>query len=308
MRFRTLALVAATLLTLSACSSEPEEGSGAQSGAGEQGSAPSENTDAPHTDQSEPTNYSYVALGDSYAAMGSNQEPTTGPGPCVRSADNYPGRLLEAENIEGIDSTCSGAETEHVTGPWAVGGETIPPQVEALSRDTTLVTLSIGGNDISFGGIVDCFVDAFRASTPTDCASALRQTVDGDLVALPGKLDAVHRDIAGRAPDARVIVTGYVPLVTATGACSDVPTMSLADRRWIVDLTGRLNRTVEQAAQRAGASFVLPSDANSHTGCAPAPERWVDFFGTETQSYPMHPTPVGQEAMASAVEAELEAG
>ena len=54
-----------------------------------------------------------------------------------------------------------------------------------------------------------------------------------------------------------------------------------------------------------GVSFwkksVLPADAAAHSACAEPGERWADIIGTETDAYPMHPTPVGQRAMADAV-------
>lgn len=58
-------------------------------------------------------------------------------------------------------------------------------------------------------------------------------------------------------------------------------------------------------AERAGAQYVLPAGVEEHTGCAPVDKRWVDFFDSETDAYPMHPTPLGQEAMAEAVTEQL---
>lgn len=294
LRFAPVAIVAATVLA--ACTNSPEDS------AGQESTAP---TTAPTTSATPKHNF-YVALGDSYAAMGSTDAPTDGPAPCVRSADNYPAGVLADARVTGTDVTCSGAQTEHLLGPWEIGGEVIAPQVEALTPETTLVTVSIGGNDINFGAIVDCFVADLSAGRPTTCGSRLGDTIDARLAGLPTELDAVHAAIAERSPDADVIATGYVPLVAASGPCADVPTISAEDRAWVVDLTDRLNAEVEAAADRAGADYVLPPQSEEHTGCAQPDQRWVDFFGTETGSYPMHPTAAGQQAMAAAVLGRLD--
>src|SRR5690625_7324162 len=59
---------------------------------------------APETTQEqadEPTIYrQYVALGDSYAAMGSRDAQVTGPAECFRSGDNYPAVLAGDDRIK----------------------------------------------------------------------------------------------------------------------------------------------------------------------------------------------------------------
>lgn len=72
--------------------------------------------------------------------LGSTSAPTSGPSACLRSADNYPAGVLADDRVTGIDVTCSGARTEHVLAPREAGEEVIPPQVEVLNADTTLVT------------------------------------------------------------------------------------------------------------------------------------------------------------------------
>ena len=110
----------------------------------------------------------------------------------------------------------------------------------------------------------------------------------------------IHTLIAETSPGARVIVTGYLPLVAA-GECPQLATIPEEHRAWAVSLTDRINDVVREAAERHGAEFVLPADAAAHSACAEPGERWADIIGTETDAYPMHPTPVGQRAMADAV-------
>lgn len=102
----------------------------------------------------------YVALGDSFAAMGSASADTTGPVECYRSIDNYPSLVLSDPLIgSGTDATCSSAQTADV----------LATQIDTLTPDTDLVTLSIGGNDIHFGDIATCFADMMRGSEGVCC-------------------------------------------------------------------------------------------------------------------------------------------
>nr|WP_258545121.1 hypothetical protein [Micromonospora provocatoris] len=54
--------------------------------------------------------------------------------------------------------SCSGATTEDILyGGDGALGIALPPQVNAVTSATALVTVQIGGNDIGFSGIIsDC--------------------------------------------------------------------------------------------------------------------------------------------------------
>lgn len=282
----TTALLAG--LALTACSAEPES---------------AEDT-AAATPEPDPVQ-TYLALGDSYAALGSRESPITGPEVCQRSADNYPSYLLQDSQVEGQDVSCSGAVSEDVLEPWATDTEEIPAQIDALAEDTDVVTLSAGGNDIGFGLIVGCFVEAIESNQTSDCGTLLQESTDAQFAELPAQLDGVYEAIDDRAPDARVIATGYMPLLAPGDECMEIAAISPADREWIISLTDELNQQVRDAAERHGGTAVLPAGVENHTGCAEPAERWVDLFGFATDAYPMHPTSAGQKAMADTVLAEL---
>lgn len=180
-----------------------------------------------------------------------------------------------------------------------------PPQFDALTPDTDLVTLSIGGNDIGFGAIAGCVAQTPRVATGAPCRDRLEQPVTDALNALPASLDTVYAGIADRSASARVVTTAYMPLVPDHGGCDFVSDMSPGDVTWIRHVTERVNLIVADAAERAGATVAEPDDADQHHACAPASERYTDFAGTETGSHPMHPTAAGQRAMAGAVHAAL---
>jgi len=193
--------------------------------------------------------------------------------------------------LAGEDASCSGTVTADIA-----------TQVAALTPDTDLVTLSIGGNDIRFGDIAACF---HRALTePVDCPALLDAPVHHLLSTLPAELDGVYDTIGALSSDARIIATGYLPLL-ADGECPELAAVPEEHRAWALDVTSEINAVVREAAERHGAGFVLPADAESHSVCAEPGQRWTDVTGELTDAYPMHPTPAGQRAMAEAVLAVL---
>lgn len=306
---RTTALAAAgafaAAVALGACGAGEDISGDADPQASQSGDAPAADEQPVHTYDH------YVALGDSYAAVGGRDAGFSGPKFCQRSGDNYPSLLLQSDHVSGgEDATCQGAQVPHLLSPRQThsgdpGSAQIPAQLDTLTEDTDLVTLSIGGNDIDFGGIVACYGRSMVNQVASQCGAELDTATGDALVDLPSALDSVYEGIADRAPQARIIATGYVPLLGEHDSCTQIGAISPEDREWAADTIDALNDVIEDAAQRHGADFVLPAHADEHTACADADERWVDFSGQETNSFPMHPTPAGHEAVASAVEGTL---
>src|SRR3954447_4121541 len=96
----------------------------------------------------------YIALGDSFTAGPLIPHRHGTPIACLRSDHNYPAlvaRLLEPAAF--TDVSCSAATTEDMTRAQPVlFGHNIP-QLDAVTRDSTLVTIGIGGNDIGYSRI-----------------------------------------------------------------------------------------------------------------------------------------------------------
>ncbi len=243
---------------------------------------------------------SYVALGDSFAAMGGRDRPLRGEPFCLRSAGNYP-ELIDASVT---DVTCQGAITNDLLHPRPVDGGYLPAQLDALGADTTLVTLSIGGNDIGFGEVAGCVRIRMDSAQAQDCVDLLGPTIDTRTGQLPAKLDQVFEEIHRRAVDAQVVVTGYLPLLRL-GHCPELGAVSDVDRQWTVALTTEINRIVTEAAHRHDALFVLPDGAEDHSSCASPDMRWVDIRGVDTDAHPLHLTSAGHEVMAVAVATAL---
>src|SRR5690349_21235339 len=91
----------------------------------------------------------YVSLGDSYAAgpLIPNQLSPLG---CLKSDHNYAHLAAPSIGLTLRDPSCSGAKTDHMTQTQNVEPGPNPPQFNALDSETTVVSITIGGNDIGF--------------------------------------------------------------------------------------------------------------------------------------------------------------
>jgi len=219
----------------------------------------------------------YVALGDSYAA-GDGAGNYYG-GPCGESANAYPALWAAANHPAGYAAkTCDGATT----------GSVISGQLSALSGSTTLVSLTVGGNDVGFSTVMETCV-LYSTST---CVSAIN-TAEGKISAdLPGELDSVLAAISTRAPNARVVVTDYPHLYDLSKSSSCVG-LSTTKRTALNQGADLLDGQIQAAAERHGDWFadVRPTfagheicDSDSYLNSV----NWLDLEG----SY--HPNAAGQ--------------
>lgn len=213
----------------------------------------------------------YVAMGSSYAA--GPMLPPGKPGApirCGQSQNNYPTLLAERLGLVLVDRSCSGATTEHVLGPW---GE-IPPQIAGVTPDTRLVTVTIGGNDLSYVGNLfsaTCHFNAkiTPASTgrPVPCA-AVRVPTEADYARDEAQLNAIARQVRALAPQARLIFVQYLtPLPSAGGLCAATP-VSEEHAAIIREIGRRLAAITARAAEANGALVVEMDRASAtHTPC-----------------------------------------
>ncbi|MFN3601099.1 MAG: SGNH/GDSL hydrolase family protein [Dietzia sp.] len=255
----------------------------------------------------QPAYADYVALGDSYASLGDSRQPVDVATQCGRNLGNYPHRLDANPAVGALtDATCGAAQIPDLTAPQRTG---VPPQVDALSTGTDLVTLSIGGNDVGFGTIVACITKQGPFATVPNCEAAIGTTIATEIAETFGEggpLDSVYAEIADRSPGATVVATQYLPLMPAEGeSCTFTNQLNPADVQWAREVAEVINDAVDDAAQRNGHTSVLPTDSVDRSACAPADQRWTDFQGTVPGSAPMHPTALGQQAMADAIAAVI---
>ncbi len=147
----------------------------------------------------------YVALGDSYSSGAGLAPFDAGSGSCARSPRAYPSivaRSLARDRFVFV--ACSGATIAQITAQ--VGAARV-----AL-RHAALVTLTAGGNDLSFtnllvsclGGVTSLTSPVVRyesyASGPTTCATAIAQAASelGASVTASGAVVARRGDVSSR--------------------------------------------------------------------------------------------------------------
>ncbi|MDG4765398.1 SGNH/GDSL hydrolase family protein [Solwaraspora sp. WMMD406] len=216
----------------------------------------------------------YVALGDSFSS-GVGAGPYDGT-TCLRSNRSYAPLWAAANSPASFRfPACGGAVTSDV----------INRQLSSLSATTTMVTITIGGNDAGFADVVlNC-----RLGSESSCASAVDRAEQFATSQLPGRLDATYAAITQRAPNARLIVLGYPRLFDEVRYCG-LLSMSLTKRAIINDAADLLADVTAARAAAAGATFVdtRPQFAG-HGVCAASP--WINDFSALIAAY--HPNAAG---------------
>ncbi|KOV65477.1 SGNH/GDSL hydrolase family protein [Streptomyces sp. MMG1121] len=252
----------------------------------------------------------YVALGDSY---------TSGPGipaqvdaNCARSDHNYPSLVAARQEPRAFtDVSCAGATTAEM---WQAQG-TNKPQLDAVGRDTDLVTVQIGGNDVGFGPIIGtCARLAAQDPTGNPCERSY-QTAGHDQLALAvartaPKVDRVLRAVRARAPHARVVVVGYPDLLPddGTGCFPQVP-FAQGDFPYLRDTEKRLNLMLRLVAAVNRAEYVdTYGPTVGHDMCKSPADRWIEPLQPASPAAPAHPNARGEQAMARAVLDRLDRG
>ena len=221
----------------------------------------------------------YVALGDSYSAGLGAGNYIAASGPCDRSNDAYPA-LWSAANVPAsyLSVACSGATTSTV----------LSTQIPALSTSTTLVSITIGGNDVGFGSVMETCVLFSTGS----CVRAVGAAESEMASQLPGKLDGVLNAITAVAPNARVVVLGYPHLydLGGSGGCIGLSTTDRTDLNQAADL---LDGQIQAAAFRHDDLFgdVRSAFAADEICDSASWLHSVNFFDL-SESY--HPTAAGQ--------------
>ncbi|HLN77240.1 MAG TPA: SGNH/GDSL hydrolase family protein [Nocardioidaceae bacterium] len=245
----------------------------------------------------------YVALGDSYTAapLVPNTDLANG---CFRSDNNYPHLVADQLDIDKlVDVSCSGAETGDLTHrQHTVGDATVRPQLAAVTRDTDLVTLGIGGNDFDLFHTLVATCSRLRREDPAGSPCARTLAARGvRLVAetrqISARVERSVRMIQRRAPKATVVLVGYLRLVPTTGRCPGLA-FAQGDYAFGTRVSTALNAAIERAARRTGSRFVdMYAASAGHDVCADVP--WVNGRQTvQGEALAYHPFAAGQDAVA----------
>jgi lysophospholipase L1-like esterase len=269
----------------------------------------------------------YVALGDSYTAGPLIPDQLADPLGCLRSDRDYP-HVVAAELAPTVfrDVSCSGADTGDMTSPQGITPGPNPPQLDALSPSTTLVTLGIGGNDIGFSEIFESMrLGGAAVETPwgggvvrpgscltlapwgTPCrdtyASGGTDELSRRIAAAAPQVAGVLAGIRTRAPQARVLVVGYPAIVPHAGrGCWPTMPIGWDDVGYLRAKHLELNAMLAAQAAAGGATYVdTYTPSIGHDVCASLGQRWVEPIVPASAAAPVHPNARGMRGMAAAV-------
>ncbi|MEV7180268.1 SGNH/GDSL hydrolase family protein [Kitasatospora sp. NPDC093679] len=182
----------------------------------------------------------YVALGDSYSSGEGTGDYIGSAGSCNRSLHAYPALWASAHSPASFAFVaCSGATTADV----------IDKQLSSVNGATTLVSISVGGNDAGFASAMQtCVLNGTNA-----CLTAVNNAKSFATSKLPALLDQVYAGIRNRAPSARVVVLGYPHLYKIGGSC----TFGISDtsRNAINGAADTIDSVIADRAGAAGFAF-----------------------------------------------------
>jgi hypothetical protein len=250
---------------------------------------------------------------------------------------------------------CSGAQTEDLL-PYYSAGPTAPvnadgengaysqagmvSQLDAgyLDANTTLVTVSIGGNDMRFSDIIAACVQAKinPLAQTHDCAQWVlggdtQNVVDASADRLENDLPASLATVLGlireRAPSARIALAGYPKLFESGSECVEIKP---AEQGWLNEFADSMNQSIREAAEAAntpGTPAIFYVDTQSrftgHNLCTgqsginglqftvtPAEDRTLPFLGILVNGQfvsrtSVHPNDYGTSLYSQALEDAL---
>jgi hypothetical protein len=258
------------------------------------------------------TQVSYSALGDSYtSAFGVTPLAPTAPAECGQSTLNYPHLTAAALNLSLTDVSCGGAKTENFT---VAQYPNQPPQFDALSASTEVISVGMGGNDnnLFISLVLGCTaIDAGRPNIGAPCekrlASFVNKTFEADLAPREKALEEIH----ALSPKAKVFIVGYPEITPENGYCPAATPWTTGDLRWFRDaVTARGNTLLQRSALAHNDIFVNTFGPSAgHNACEPVGVRWIEPLIGSLTGVPVHPNATGEEHDAFDLEwAMLRAG
>lgn len=246
----------------------------------------------------------YVALGDSFSSGEGSFSYYPEQNSCHRSPDSYSHYLKEYIPFSSMRLVaCSGAVTDDLYST-SHNNPSVDAQKNHLSENTEVVTLTIGGNDVGFGTVVESCVDfvdhpGYLCSTNLTHQAMIANGMSGLEGAGQTKYtdggDPIHsyvsilNTIMTAAPNATIYIGGYPRLFGSSisdytpdaaapgGAKCQVGNVlglgmhvSYTDAQWINNQGDLLNGLIEDAVTEINSDkvvYVSPTHLNGHALC-----------------------------------------
>jgi len=241
----------------------------------------------------------HVALGDSIAAGQGGGVPLDA---CARTDGGYAAQLDAEPKFNLLrNAACSGAT---IADTWT--------QLSQVNRGTTVVTLTVGANDLDLDHLYAQCASAAAGADPAPCILAIQAAV----AAAPGivaPLSALIGGIAQRAPNATIVVTGYPYLLEAPPALPQFAQLAALVAA-VNGATDALNGAIQAAVATAAGSgadvrYAGVVDAFAGHGVQLVPGvPSAPWFGVDPVNDPagfLHPTYAGYTAYTEVILATL---
>jgi lysophospholipase L1-like esterase len=251
----------------------------------------------------------YVALGDSYTAGPLIPNPVLPLG-CLKSSNNYPRLAAPSIGLTLRDASCSGARTDHMTSPQNVDPDgPNPPQFNSLDATTTVVSVTIGGNDIGFSEVAQGCITVNPFSTPckNKYTAGGKDQLAERIAATAPKVAAVLQGIHTRSPAAEVFVLNYPAIFPETGfGCWPQMPIGFGDVPYLRSTQQKLNTMLATQAAANGATLVNWYGASiGHDACKGSSTRWVEPLVPGELAAPIHPNKAGMQGAANVLVAAV---
>ncbi|MEU6402673.1 SGNH/GDSL hydrolase family protein [Streptomyces sp. NPDC046985] len=218
----------------------------------------------------------YVALGDSYSSGVGAGSYISSSGDCKRSTNAYPYLWNASHSPSSFAfNACSGATTDDV----------LANQLGSLNSSTTLVSITIGGNDAGFSDVMTTCV----LQSDSACLSRIDTARAYVGSTLPGKLDNLYSTIHGKAPSAHVVVLGYPRFYLLGQTC-----LGLSDtkRSAINGASDYMDSTIAKIAANHGFTFGdVRTTFSGHEICSS--DSWLHSVNWTNIGESYHPTAAG---------------
>lgn len=237
-----------------------------------------------------------------------HRAPTAWSFPLSVKSRDIPDWTKDNPSPDVINGACSGARIDDVLRNSFKGEQ---PQIKLLktlseAKQVDLVTITIGGNDLGFSTVIlDCY------TKPIACDMG-RVTDDGTNpnhgIGLEARRirDEIIPKLREAAPQARIVLVGYPRVMPKAGTplvrCGNfTESEQAAVNRYVASI----NKNWRLAAEQAGATFVDIEDALDGNELCTNDSHMSKIYGpvipNPRNSEQGHPTPAGQEDIASAV-------
>ena len=249
-----------------------------------------------------------AALGDSFSSgegAGDYYSGTGAEGGCHRSPHAWPVQLHDFVTKHDVELTsreylvaCSGAVSSSLERSFK-GQAAQVHALEHLLPKPTLVTMTMGGNDLGFS---DVLKDCYEHNCVTD---GTLKDVEDKLPAEEKTLASDYADLLTADNGATVLIAGYPRLFQDSKKCEgglSALGFTTKEEKALNELTDKFDATIASAAAKVAVGYVDVSSALAgHEMCAR--DSWVydAGFNTRNDQQAGHPTAPGQEAIAKAV-------